>query len=244
MTFPSSRPPLVVLALGAVVLAALITLVALLALGLGPFAPSTEPSPSLTVVPTSQRPNGADLTPPASVTQQASNAPTSFPSGTPPASLPPATPSSATDALLAHVPEALRPSCIPATFEVPVLAVVTCAAGGGGIALVYALYADQPSMAAQYDSEVIAAGIDDNSGRCYNRKDGGEITVTISRWPSENGYTIQDEPVGRYLCHEDGTSATITWTDDRLYVLARAISDRAHVDALISFWIDEAGPIE
>ena len=109
--------------------------------------------------------------------------------------------------------------------------------------MVYSLYADQPSMAAVYDAAVIAAGIDDNSGRCYNRDDAGAITATTSRWPSEDGYTIQDEPVGRYLCRDDGTSSTIMWTDDRLYILATASTDKAHVDALLSFWIDEAGPI-
>ena len=99
-------------------------------------------------------------------------------------------------------------------------------------------------MAAVYDAGVIAAGIDDNSGRCYNRNDAGEITATTPRWPSDNGYTIQDQPVGRYLCHDDGTTATLTWTDDRLYVLASVGTDMANVDRLVSFWIDEAGPVE
>ena len=145
---------------------------------------------------------------------------------------------------MAHIPEALRPACAPASFEEPVLAVLSCTALADSIVVTYTLYADQPSMAAVYDAAVIAAGIDDSSGRCYNRDDDGEITVTISRWPAENDYTIQDEPVGRYLCQNDATTATMTWTDDRLYVLARASSDTAAVNELISFWIDEAGPLQ
>ena len=244
MTFPSSRPPAIALALGAVALAALITLAILLALGLGPFAPSTPPSNPPTAQPTIPPTIGAEVTPDGSAAQQPSNSPTSTISGSPTASLVPATPSSATDVLMAHVPEGLRPSCAPASFEQPVLAVLSCTAVDGAVAVTYTLYADQPSMAAVYDAAVIAAGIDDSSGRCYNRNDNGGITVTTSRWPAENGYTIQDEPVGRYLCQNDATTATLIWTDDRLYVLASASTDTAAVDELISFWIDEAGPIQ
>jgi hypothetical protein len=245
MTFPTSRPPVIALAFGAVALAALITVVVLLALGLGPFAPGTQPSQSPTAqTPISQPSVAAQGTPSGLATPQPSNTPASSPSGSPAVSLPPATPSSAIDALLAHVPEALRPSCAPASFEQPILAIVSCTADGGAITVTYTLYADQPSMAAVHDAAVIAVGIDDSSGRCYNRNDAGEVAATTSRWPAENGYTIQDEPVGRYLCHDDGTTATLTWTDDRLYILARANSSIAMVDRLISFWIDEAGPIQ
>lgn len=240
MTFPSSRPPTIALALGAVGLAALITVVILLALGLGPFAPGVVPSSPPHAQPSSQTTTGPSITAPPSVSRTPSSTPSDFPT----TSRPPATPSTATDALMTHIPEALRGSCVPSPFEQPVLAVVSCSAGDAEITVTYTLYSDQPSMAADYDAEVIAAGIDDNSGRCYNRNDAGEVKVTISRWPSENGYTIQDQSVGRYLCHDDGTTATITWTDDRLYVLARASTDKEHADALISFWIDEAGPIE
>jgi hypothetical protein len=157
---------------------------------------------------------------------------------------PPATPSGATDALLAHVPEALRGTCTTASFEDPALALATCMADGGAITVNYTLYPDQPSMAAVYDAAVIATGIDDSSGRCYNRNEAGHVEATTSRWPAENGYTIQDEPVGRYLCSDDGTIATLTWTDDQLYILARATAAKAGVDRLISFWIDEAGPVD
>lgn len=245
MTFPSSRPPVVALALGAVGLAALITVVGLFVLGLGPFAaPSTQPSNSSTARPTTQATIGAPITPSPSATQQSSTAPAPSPTGSPDVSQPPATPSTASDALLAHVPEALHGTCAAASFEEPALAVVSCTADGGAITVTYTLYADQPSMAAVYDAAVIAAGIDDSSGRCYNRNAAGEIVATTTRWPAENGYSIQDEPAGRYLCFDDGTTATLNWTDDRLYILAIATADKAIVDRLLSFWIDEAGPVE
>jgi hypothetical protein len=133
---------------------------------------------------------------------------------------------------------------VPGSFEQPALALVSCTSPDGALALSYTLYADQPSMAAVYDAAVIKAGIDDNSGRCYNRNDAGEVTVTSSRWPSENGYDINDEPAGRYLCSDDGTMATVTWTDERLYVLATASTSKDNAGSLIAFWIEGAGPVE
>lgn len=245
MIVPPSRPPAVALALGAVALAAVITVVGLFILGIGPFgAPAEQPSISPSPAPSSPRSIGPAGSPSTSPSQEQSAGPTSAPAASPTPSRALATPSSANDVLLTHVPEALRPTCTPGSFDAPALALVTCNADAGAIILSYTLYADQPSMAAVYDAAVVAAGIDVDSGRCYNGNGGADIVATTSRWPSENGYTIQDQPVGRYLCHADDATATVTWTDDRLYVLARASSGLTAVDRLIAFWIEEAGPVE
>src|SRR5215210_1586530 len=120
MTVPPSRPPALALAFGALALAALITLAAIFALGLGPFGrPIDEP--------TSQATAGATGSPPTSTPVQGGppgSASTASPSASPAVSQPPATPSSATDALLAHVPERVRASCAPSSFEQPAIALV------------------------------------------------------------------------------------------------------------------------
>lgn len=231
--------PMPVIAL--VVIVVLTAAVGIVVLGMGPFAPRATDQPT----PGSIAQQSGQPTPGPTV---AATNPTNstFPSPTTPAtSSPPATPGTPTDVLLGHVPQAFRGSCTPGTFAEPAVAAITCAAENATINVTYTLYADQPSAAAQYDSSVIAAGIEGNSGRCYTRNDDGRFVATRSRWPSENGYTINDEPVGRYLCYETGAGVpSIAWTDDRLYILAVAMSSGGDIDRLVDFWANEAGPVQ
>ena len=223
------------------VLIAVIAIVALVviggglawALGLGPFAPSQasvagSPTPSPPGSATAPHPTGQQ---PASPEPSETPLPTSGPG----------TPGSAAEALLGHVPGALRASCMAETLAPPAQAMLTCAADGG-VTVSYTSYSDQPSMAVAYEATVLAAGIEDNSGRCYNKKDDGTFAATPDRWPSENGYTINDESVGRYLCYQPD-APSIAWTDDRLYILGVAGSASSDVDRLVAFWVNEAGPL-
>ena len=55
-------------------------------------------------------------------------------------------------------------------------------------------------------------------------------------------YSIGGSPVGRYFCIERELP-TITWTDDRLNIGAVAAASTGDSDRLVSFWLNEAGPI-
>ena len=233
MTGTQSRPRAGAIALGAIVLAAIITLVVVVALGIGPFAPA----PAQTNVPSAEPTIPQTQTP---VAPSVLPSTTAQPSST--SSQSPASPRTATDVLLSHIPADVRSGCAVQPVGQPALATVSCSAEDGALDVTYTLYADQLSMGAVYEASVIGAGIEDNSGRCYNKDDAGQLVATKSRWPSENGYTVNDESAGRYLCFDNSGTPTITWTDDRSSILGVATSAAENVDRLVNFWVDEAGP--
>jgi hypothetical protein len=122
-----------------------------------------------------------------------------------------------------------------------VLALVNCTSGED-IGVYYALYATAIDANNEYDRIFRRAEIDRDSGRCYDENPDGTLTATSDRWPSEHEYTQARIPIGRYLCDSDGPPS-ITWIDDRLYILAVATSPTGDSDRLVSFWAREAGPI-
>jgi hypothetical protein len=224
-------------ALLGLVLAAVIVFI----LGLGPFSPGATPGSPGAAAQTGAASPAGEGTPQATAVPAAGEtlAPSQTPGSSPPAG---STPGTATDALLSHVPEALRESCTPGAFVAPALALVNCT-HEGQISVIYSSYPDQASMTADYEAKVILAGIENSSGRCYHTNEDGTFTATTSRWPSENGYTVNDEPQGRYLCYELGLPS-IAWTDDGLYILGIASSSSGDVDRLVGFWVNEAGPFD
>ena len=153
----------------------------------------------------------------------------------------PRPPNDDTERLLTHVPEGVRNSCSPGAFIEPVLALVNCTSGEE-VAVYYALYANAADANQEYDSSVRRAEIERDSGFCYEEGADGTFTATTDRWPSEHEYTLDNQPIGRYLCDSDGPPS-ITWTDDRLYILAVATAPTGDSDRLVSFWATEAGPI-
>ena len=229
-------PAMTALALGAIGVLVLLLVGIAWALGLGPFAPAG------TLVSPSNLPASAPGSTAHATSTPVSSGPPSVVPESPTVTLPPATASTATDQLLSHVPEVLHASCAPDRFIEPALALVSCTADDGTISVSYTLYAEQASMQADYDKTVIVVGIESNSGRCYNTKDDGTLAATKSRWPSENGYTVDNVPAGRYLCY-DAAVPTIAWTDDRLYILGVATASSGDSDRLVSFWATEAGPV-
>ena len=189
------------------------------------------PSPSASVVPTAQ---ASELQPTVRPTDGVEPTPT-LDLGTP------RPPNDDTERLLTHVPEGVRNSCSPGAFLEPVLALVDCTSGEE-VAVYYALYANAADANQEYDRSVRRAEIDRDSGRCYDEAADGTFTATTDRWPSEHEYTLDSQPIGRYLCNEDGPPS-ITWTDDRLYILAVATAPTGDSDRLVSFWATEAGPV-
>ena len=238
---PIRRGPNPVIFIGAI-------LVALLLIGgglawllrIGPFAqgPTNSASPTLTAGPSAP----ASGQPP---TTSRPRPPTVQPSGdelpSPTVELTAGPPNDDTARLLTHVPEAVRGSCVPGAFAEPVLARVDCTPAPD-ISVYYAIYANLADATDAYDRAFGRALIDRDSGRCYNENADGTLTATTDAWPSEHEYTQAGQPIGRFLCNVD-EPPSITWTDDRLYILAVATSPTGDSDRLVSFWAKEAGPV-
>ncbi len=208
-------------------------------LGMGPFAPgpTNSPSPTLTPGPTAPATAGAS----SGSTGRPTTQPTGDEAPTPTLDMTPQPRNDDTERLLTHVPEAVRNSCTPGAFVEPVLALVNCTSGED-IAVSYALFANASDASAHYDRAFDRAEIDRDSGLCYVERPDGTLSATTDHWPSEHEYTQHEQPIGRYLCNVDGPPS-ITWTDDRLYIVAVATSPSGDSDRLVSFWASEAGPI-
>ena len=106
----------------------------------------------------------------------------------------------------------------------------------------YAVYPDSESMYAAYNEIFHLAEIDADSGRCYET-DGDTISSTPNKWPAEHGYSIGQQPAGRYLCLQRQDVPTIAWTDERFEILAVAHGSNDDLDRFVRFWLNEAGPI-
>jgi len=240
---PRRSPSPLLVAVIAGVLVVLIGGALAVMLQLGPFAPgtaqptpgSTSPAgPSASTLPTQQ--------PSRESPELTRNPPSELPTEPPPVNTgPPPTANDATGRLLAHVPEAIRPTCTTAVFETPVVASVSCTSGAE-VAVTYSAYPDGTTMYVDYDASVDRAQFDHDSGLCYQTNPDGTVTATPTKWPSEHSYSIGGTAVGRYFCIERDLP-TITWTDDRLNIGAVATASTGDSDRLVSFWLNEAGPI-
>ena len=215
-------------ALGVVVVGAL-AIIALFALNLGPFSNSTPtPTPAASSSPlpssplVSEPPSGSPL-PSASGPPPATPAPTTRPT--------PATPE---EALLAHVPDAIRPSCTTGAGDFGASLAVDCSIDGGAISVSYSEYVDLKTLGSTFFSERANSQIEPDSGNCADH----------ATWPAEGAYTASGQQPGRFLCTDEPGAPTIYWTTDALLILGRASlpADSADYAALVDFWQNEAGP--
>lgn len=236
--YPTSRRPINPVILMGAALLGLVLLGGGLAcvLGMGPFARTSANSPGPASTPGPTAPQTLD-----GATDLPIQRPSSDVVPSPTVQLTPGPPNDDTERLLTHVPEAVRGSCVPGAFAEPVLARVDCTPSDD-ISVYYALYENLADTTDAYDGAFGRAQIDRESGLCYTQNDDGSLSATSDHWPSEHQYTQQQKPIGRYLCDIDGLPM-ITWTDDRLYILAVATSPTGDSDQLVSFWALEAGPI-
>jgi hypothetical protein len=266
-------PSLLVIGAIALALVLVLGIGGMYALGLGPFAPSATPTAAAQPTPTpkpTKTPATASATPSevaASPTESTApettapattapattapattapatataSAPISFPPLTlPPLSFPPISPGpspsmTANDtALLAHVPEDFRDSCTPSVAVTPAMSSLNCNTGfERGIYMSYTQYPDVTSMNAAYQFYVNAYGEGAGSDLCSN----------ADNWPSEIGYTIDNEEAGRVLCSEFGTLPAMFWTDENLNILTWMFGiGEVTRDDMYDFWSNEAGP--
>ena len=212
-------------------LLAILTLVGLYVLRLGPFAPASEPTPSPT--------HGALATsPPPTDPPSSDGLPTASPTPRPTTTLPPQTPTPTLDTtavgvLLTHVPAHIRAGCQPSTGLDEVRALVSCPTDDGRFTLNYAQYTSQPALTEIYDATARTSEIDRDSGNCAD----------ASTWPAEASYSIDGRPNGRFLCLMIDDLPAIYWTDAPLLILAWMTADPGDERALYDFWRTAAGPL-
>lgn len=238
---PRRAPSRTLVAVVVVVLVIVLGVGVALALRIGPFTPAPT-NPGSSPIPTSPLATASSQSPLATAPPGSTAVPTITPTGVPPPSDVPATPNTATGELMSHLPEGIRDSCFPTDFLEPVLATVSCVIGDGEITVDYEKYPDLDSMYAAYNDRVRVAEIETDSGLCFT-SDGGTISATPNRWPAERPYNVDGLPVGRYLC-VNAIGPSINWTDEGLLILGVASAGPAFVDRLVTFWVNDAGPVQ
>lgn len=219
------RPPVALLA--AIAVLALIVLVAAVYLIFNSGGSTSNPSP------TSRASTSASsvTATPANSQPPRTGAPTTGASQPPPTLR--ASPTTAYEAFLLHVPGAIRPSCAQNATTDPAIEFSTQCATTTGIAVIYDEYGTVDSMNAAYQAGFASIHIDANSGSCEDH----------STWPAESTYDVNGAPAGHRLCADAAGAPTITWTDDQLDILSVATGSAADAPGLIAFWTNEAGPI-
>ena len=134
--------------------------------------------------------------------------------------------------LLAHVPTAFAETCTASPGSAPIVASASCTADDGAIEVTYFQYDSQDSMFQAYEGFRLLSQIEPDTGDCQD----------ASTWPTEDGYTISDQPAGRWLCTEALGQTSIYWTDDRLNILSQATHTTSDFARLVEFWFEESGP--
>jgi hypothetical protein len=239
-----NRGPLVMVgAVSAIFLAIVVLVGGAVALKVGPFArPPGTPTPFRSAVPSlvavgSTEPTNSSEAPTTDQPTDSTAPATPTPRPTPRRSF-----ANAYDELLSHVPERLRESCQETGFETPLRAATVCHTEDGAISVAYYTYSSADEMYVSYNELFHDAQIDADSGRCY---EGGreETTATQNKWPAEHGYSIDDQPIGRYLCMDLSDGPGVIWTDDRFAILGIVKALDGGADRLVRYWLNEAGPI-
>ncbi len=134
----------------------------------------------------------------------------------------------AVEALLLHVPEALRDLCQRVDRpDLKAAVAIDCATADVPVAT-YLQYPDPAAMTADYRA-LVAAHSDATGSSC-------------EREPSEGPYTVDGLAAGRLLCFLDDGAATFYWTDERVSILGHARSAAASFDDLYGWWL-AAGPL-
>ncbi|MEU1675207.1 hypothetical protein ABZ752_24765 [Streptomyces roseifaciens] len=192
-----------------------------------PSTPPSVPQPSPPSVP----PPVPSSVPPSAARPPGTPAPQ--PSAAPPTAPAPGSTRSAAASLLAHVPDAIRPSCSDgdaSKFPPSVVAVVACTPPGG-FPVIYAQFVDGISMSGAYDRL---------TGKATVTQDACGPSVPLD---GRQRYKSGGKAVGDLTCY--GTSdgdAYLTWSSEDLNIIAEAHAPLASYGRLCAWWMT-AGPL-
>jgi hypothetical protein len=239
----TSGPWTLIIAVGGFFLAIVLLVGGAVALRVGPFArpPGTRvitPSFAAAPTPTPEPPTATGR--PSTATPARPTVSPSVPTPTPDGPRP--TFDSPLAELMSHVPEAVVPSCQPTEADVSVQAGVECSIDEGAMSVRYFKYESTEKLRDTYDAMFHSAQIDADSGRCYE-VGADRISATPNKWPAEHGYSVAEQPVGRYLCFEVAAGFDVYWSDERFDIIGIAQTSGDNLDRLVQFWLNEAGPL-
>lgn len=133
--------------------------------------------------------------------------------------------------LLDHVPPAIGPTCVPDTQRLwpGELATLACTDQASGVTVTYSGFDGSAAAEAAFDASLEAIDLGPEAGSC----DQGAYVGT---------YDVEDEGVGRVACWAEQGGQAIMWSDDRLAILAVAVSPTLDAAGLYLWWLD-AGPV-
>jgi hypothetical protein len=153
------------------------------------------------------------------------------PPPTPGASAPLPTGEALAALLLEHVPPAIAPGCVPDTQRVWVgeLATLVCTDEASDVTVTYSGFDGAEAVEAAIDASL--EGIDLSA-----------VAASCDLGTFVGPYDVEDEEVGRVVCWAEQGGQAIMWSDDRLAILAVAVSPTLDAAGLYLWWL-EAGPI-
>jgi hypothetical protein len=165
--------------------------------------------------------------PPVSGTPRPAASPTSVP----PPSAPLPTGEALAALLLEHVPPAIGPSCVPDPQRLweGELATLVCTDAGSDVTVTYSGFGSAAAAEAAFDASIAAIDLSDLADSC-----------DTGTWAGS--YEVEDEEVGRAACWAEQGGQAVMWSDDRLAIVAVAVSPSLDPAGLYLWWLD-AGPV-
>ncbi len=154
--------------------------------------------------------------------------PTPAPSDSPAPSLPSG---DLTPRLLAHIPDTIAPTCAPDDQRLweGELVTLVCSPTDADVTVTYSGFDTADHMGAAYQSSLDTIDVSGMAASC----DLGTFT---------GSYQLDGETVGQITCWQEGNGQAIMWSDDRLSMLAVAVSPSLDPAGLYLWW-EGAGPI-
>lgn len=133
--------------------------------------------------------------------------------------------------LLEHVPPAIAQGCVPDQQRLwhGELATLVCTDEAGGVTVTYSGFDGVDAVEAAIDTSLEGIDVSAAAPAC----DLGTFT---------GPYEVEGEEVGRVVCWPEQGGQAIMWSDDRLAILAVAVSPTLDAAGLYLWWL-EAGPI-
>lgn len=133
--------------------------------------------------------------------------------------------------LLDHVPPAFGSSCVPDTQRLwpGELATLACTDQASGVTVTYSGFDTTGSLEAAFDASLATIDLGQVADSC-----------DLGTWIGP--YRVEDEQVGRVACWAEQGGQAVMWSDDRLAILAVAVSPSLDPAGLYLWWLD-AGPV-
>jgi hypothetical protein len=133
--------------------------------------------------------------------------------------------------LLEHIPPAIAQGCVPDEQRLweGELATLVCTDEEGGVTVTYSGFESADTVEAAVDASLADMDLSSLAASC-------DLGTFVGP------YDVEDEEVGRVVCWAEQGGQAIMWSDDRLAMLAVAVSPTLDPAGLYLWWLD-AGPI-